>query len=309
MKTPNAVPNFMLYGEAPSSDLPDLIHIEALKDRSQHHDWQIMPHRHVDLVQIIYFRTSSVRIYLDGVISKTDAPSILMVPPTVIHGFDFSPDVAGSVTTVPVELFEDALSNAAPLVQPATLVTERDEDFALLAQILGHIEDEYRSQRPARERALLSLIRLIGVWIERFRPRRDDEGSIEIYPSPAEKRVRSFLALVEQNYLNGWGAADYGKAVGVSKSQLSRDCRAIFDKSPVQIVHDRIIKEASRKLAYTPWLVAEISDRLGFTDLGYFSRFYRQKTGETPTDYRARIRNRMRAQTSSDRPADGVAGE
>jgi AraC family transcriptional activator of pobA len=73
----------------------------------------------------------------------------------------------------------------------------------------------------------------------------------------------------------------------------------VLEKSPLEVVHDRIIKEANRKLAYTRWPIAEISERLGFNDLGYFSRFYRQKTGETPTDYRARIRSRMGAHASS----------
>lgn len=293
--THDIVPSFMLYGEAPSSDLPDLIHIEALKDRSQHHGWRIRPHRHIGLVQIIDFRTPDVRIHLDGVTKRTVMPSILMVPPTVIHGFDFTPDVSGSVTTIPLELFFDGTSHDAPWAQPAVLISERDDSFVHFAQILRQIEDEYRSQRPARASAILSLIGLIGVWMERVRPSHIDEGDIGILQSPAERRVRSFLRLVEQHYLSGWSATDYGIAIGVSKSQLTRDCRTILGRSPLQVIHNRIIKEANRKLAYTPWSVAEISDRLGFTDLGYFSRFYRQKTGETPTGYRVRIRKRMHA--------------
>ncbi|MEL6963236.1 MAG: helix-turn-helix domain-containing protein [Pseudomonadota bacterium] len=289
----DVVPSFALYGEAPNNNLPDLIHVEALKDRSQLHGWQIKPHRHAGLVQIIDFKTPNVRIDLDGVIKKTDSPSILMVPPTVVHGFEFAPDVVGSVTTIPQDLFIDTAATTAPWVQPAALISEHDNSFVHLAQILQQIEDEYTSQRPARESALLFLVRLIGVWIERIRPAEADVRGIDVYQSPAQRRVRSFLDLVERGYLEGWSALDYGKVIGVSKSQLTRDCRAILGRSPLQVIHDRIIKEANRKLAYTPLSVAEISDRLGFTDLGYFSRFYRQKTGKTPTDYRGRIRRQM----------------
>ncbi|MEM8841005.1 MAG: AraC family transcriptional regulator, partial [Pseudomonadota bacterium] len=55
----------------------------------------------------------------------------------------------------------------------------------------------------------------------------------------------------------------------------------------------RIVKEANRKLAYTPWPVSQVSEALGFTDMGYFSRFYRKCTGTTPTQYRARIKALM----------------
>ncbi len=298
--TPHIVPNFMLYGEAPSGGLPDLIHIEALKDRSQHHDWEIKPHRHFDLVQIMRFQTSNVRIHLDGVTKQTEWPSILIVPTMVIHGFYFSPDVIGSVTTIPLELIQDAEQGGLQLVQQAALIAEHDTYFVHFAQILDQIQDEYGSHRPARARVLLSLIRLIGLWIERYGRASPGAGTPETYRSRAERRVRSFLVLVEQNFLEAWVATDYAEAIGISKSQLTRDCRAVLEKSPLQVIHDRIIKEANRKLAYTPWPIAEISDQLGFSDLGYFSRFYRQKTGETPTDYRARIRSRMSAHVSGD---------
>ncbi|MEM9763446.1 MAG: hypothetical protein AAF968_13205, partial [Pseudomonadota bacterium] len=59
------VPSFHLYGEAQQSGLPDIIHVETLKDRSQHHDWRIMPHRHHDLFQIMHFQATTVGIELD----------------------------------------------------------------------------------------------------------------------------------------------------------------------------------------------------------------------------------------------------
>ena len=290
------VPSFVLYGEASKGDFPDLVHIEALKDRSQRHDWKIKPHRHFGLMQLMQFRTSEVRIHLDGVTDLTETPAILMVPPGVIHGFQFSPDVVGSVTSIPWELIQ----NAIKVTQQPALITSPGPYFANLAQLLDQIQDEYRAQRQGREQALLALVRLIGLWIERYERDRPDGGRAETFKSEAERRIRSFLVLVEQHYQRSWGTSDYGKAIGASKSQLTRDCRAILQKSPLQVIHERVIKEANRKLAYTSWPIATISERLGFTDLGYFSRFYRQKTGETPTDYRTRIRHRLRTQPSED---------
>ncbi len=297
---PDVVPSFMLYGEAPHRDLPDLIHIEALKDRSQHHDWEIKPHRHVDLMQIMQFQTLDVHIHLDGTTIRTHRPTILIIPPMIIHGFHFSPDVTGTVATIPVELIADQKEGAPSLAQQAETMTAENSLFAHFTHILDQIEDEYVSQRPVREHALLYLIRLLGIWIERFTRACHGERAPETYLSQAESRVRSFLALIEQHYLDGWGTSEYGLAIGISKSQLTRDCRAVLNRSPLQLVHDRIIREANRKLAYTIWPIAEISDQLGFADLGYFSRFYRQKTGETPTDYRSRIRSHENAKVPSD---------
>ena len=294
----DVIPSFVLYGESPNGDLPDLIHIEALKDRSQHHGWEIKPHRHLGLMQIMHFRTANVQLHLDGVTRHTDLPSILVVPPTVIHGFRFSPDVVGNVTTVPLALIEESGQTSREPLQQTVLISEDHACFAHLAQLLDQVEDEYDSQRSDREQVLQSLIRLISLWIERSRQDLRGDEAVATVPYPAERRVRSFLNLVDQHYLNCWETAAYGKIIGVSKSQLTRDCRSVLEKSPLQVIHDRIIKEANRKLAYTAWSVTNISEWLGFTDLGYFSRFYRKKTGETPTNYRMRLRTRMRMQSS-----------
>ncbi|MEL6480180.1 MAG: helix-turn-helix domain-containing protein [Pseudomonadota bacterium] len=284
------VPSFRLYGEAQQSGLPDLIHVETLKDRSQHHDWRIMPHRHHDLFQIMHFQTTTVGIELDGAVTEVAAPAVLFVPPRVVHGFRFSPKVVGTVTTVPVEVLhgDDSFGGAGL----APLLLRGGAAFDRLSLLIRDLHDEYRWHRPERQRALRMLLELIMVWGARAQAETMAQLAVPIQQRNSEKRVSEFLALVEQNYARGWSATDYARAVGTSKSQLTRDCRSIAGRSPLQLVHDRLLQEANRKLAYTPWPISQVSEALGFADLGYFSRFYRERTGETPSRYRARIRSR-----------------
>lgn len=286
------VPNFRLYGEARESGLPDLIHVETLKDRSQHHDWRIRPHRHPDLMQIMRFRTTRVGIDLDGEARETEAPAILFVPPRVVHGFRFSPRVTGTVTTIPVELIETGPAGGTGLQGEPLLLRPGGRPFDRLAGLIDELEDEYRGHGPERQRALHALVALIMTWAARARA--ETIASVATAgPLPnSEKRITDFLALVERQFTAGWTTADYARALATSKSQLTRDCRRMTGRSPLQIVHDRLVNEANRKLAYTPWPVSQISEALGFSDLGYFSRFYRERTGETPSRYRARIRTR-----------------
>ena len=284
------VPSFQLYGEPQGQGLPDLAHVETLKDRSQYHDWRIKPHRHVGLLQIMCFRTSGIAIDLDGRRLKTHAPSLLMVPPPVIHGFTFSPNVVGTVTTIPLELID---RESAGVPDEPALIYEDDVRFAQIAQVLGQLEAEYRARRHDRARALAALLQVVSVWIGRMTRDIEISGAFASELSRAEERVRIFLDRVEQSFADGLGPAEHARAMGVSKAQLARDCRALLGESPLQVIHARIVTEANRKLAYTPWTVEDIAEALGFADTGYFSRFYRQRTGETPTAYRSRIRRRM----------------
>ena len=54
------------------------------------------------------------------------------------------------------------------------------------------------------------------------------------------------------------------------------------------------IDEARRLLARRPeWNITEIAARCGFEDSGYFTRVFRAATGETPTQYRKKIREKL----------------
>lgn len=296
---PDFVPSFQLYGEVLPGGLPDLIHVETLKDRSQHHDWRIQPHRHADLCQIMSFRTEHVGIDLDGQSIETRHPTILFVPPLVVHGFRFAPMIVGTVTTFPVELMRQGSLGTKPPTQPI-LITQENEHFAPLDKLLDEIEDEYRRNRPQRHRALQALVELCMTWVLRAETSRGIGAADVDHQPSSDNRLKAFLELVEKNFTRGLSSAEYARRIGTSKSQLARDCRTLTGRSPLQIVHDRLVIEANRKLAYTPWPISQISETLGFSDLGYFSRFYRERMGQTPSEYRKRIRLRSFTDSTHD---------
>ena len=63
-KTPasNPVPVFQLYGETHAWPTPDPLHCETIPSRSSLYDWEIRPHRHADLVQLLYVRAGEAEL-------------------------------------------------------------------------------------------------------------------------------------------------------------------------------------------------------------------------------------------------------
>ena len=88
-----SVPVFKLYGETQHWPTPDLLHCESIPERSQLHDWRIRPHRHADLVHILFIAQGSVELELEGTSHQLQSASAIVVPAMTIHGFIFSPDV------------------------------------------------------------------------------------------------------------------------------------------------------------------------------------------------------------------------
>ena len=78
------------------------------------------------------------------------------------------------------------------------------------------------------------------------------------------------------------------KHVSKSESQTIRIFKKNFGVTPYTYVLDQKISFAKKLLANTSLSVKEISDKLCFADEYYFSNFFKNKTGYTPTQYRKR---------------------
>ncbi|MBW8793826.1 MAG: helix-turn-helix domain-containing protein [Streptomyces sp.] len=58
-------------------------------------------------------------------------------------------------------------------------------------------------------------------------------------------------------------------------------------------------------MVHTDLAPAQVADRLGFTSATVFTKFFRRCTGETPSAFRVRARNRRAPRGPVIRPAGG----
>ncbi len=89
MTNTTTIPTYKLYGEVNEWPTPELLHHESIAERSVIHNWKIRPHRHHDLLQILYIRRGQAHIYLDGGEEAAELPCLVLVPPMCVHGFTF----------------------------------------------------------------------------------------------------------------------------------------------------------------------------------------------------------------------------
>jgi AraC family transcriptional activator of pobA len=80
--------------------------------------------------------------------------------------------------------------------------------------------------------------------------------------------------------------AALAQQLGITSTQLNRVCRQITGRPALALLHERVLLEAQRDLAYTTLSVKQIALGLGFADAGYFTRFFQRLSGRTPTQWR-----------------------
>jgi len=98
-----------------------------------------------------------------------------------------------------------------------------------------------------------------------------------------------FRQLLESHFHDRWSVQTYAKAIGVSPDRLHDICRRELDRSPINLVHDRVIYEARLRLERSTESVDQVAGSLGFRDVGHFSRFFKSKVGTPPGAYRDRV--------------------
>ncbi|MES2715713.1 MAG: helix-turn-helix domain-containing protein [Pseudomonadota bacterium] len=289
--TPGALPTYALYGEPGRTQATDWLHCERIAERSQRHDWEIRPHRHASLLQILHIAQGRAEAWLDGQAQTLAGPCVLLLPALVPHGFVFAPDIDGTVVTVLDQHLARLLAGtpalAAQLGQRQLLQAGPDEAVALdeaVARLRGEFGTTGAWRELALDAALLQLVVLLG----RLLPA---PVAADAAPAATGARalvhVRRLRALVEAQYRQQPGLAALAAALGITPTQLNRVCHQVLGHSALGVLHGRLVLEAQRDLAYTTLSVKQIALGLGFADAGYFSRFFLRQTGHTPSAWRA----------------------
>lgn len=98
--------------------------------------------------------------------------------------------------------------------------------------------------------------------------------------------VRNFSMLVEKNFRQMHKVNEYADLLNKSSKTLSNAFNTLGEKTPLQIIHERIILEAKKLLIYTDKSAKEIAFELGFNDPVQFARLFKNETGIAPGEFK-----------------------
>ena len=111
--------------------------------------------------------------------------------------------------------------------------------------------------------------------------------------------VQRFARLVELHYREGLRMTEYAARLGISHAQLHESCRRVAGRTPLSLVHERLLEEARARLRQNELSVEQVGYSLGFRDPGYFSRFFKRLTSESPGTFQRNNGVQRRATPSS----------
>jgi AraC family transcriptional activator of pobA len=107
------IPKFSLYGESQDHYDSDLVHIESIAARSKKSHWNIQPHLHGKLFQVIIIISGNAEILLDNRDYTLKGNGAVIIPSGVVHSFRFPPQTDGYVLTIAESLINHSTTSRA----------------------------------------------------------------------------------------------------------------------------------------------------------------------------------------------------
>jgi AraC-like DNA-binding protein len=168
-------------------------------------------------------------------------------------------------------------SDFTPILQ---LDADETERLSTLIQVLQQEFIIHDTNQEEMLRILLKrfIIRLTRLARKQLLKRSEKQEDINL--------VRSFNVLVEEHYKEKKAVAEYAELLFKSPKTLSNVFSKVSNKSPLQVIHERITTEAKRLLIYTDMPIKSIGFELGYEEYAQFSKFFKNVTGISPAEFR-----------------------
>lgn len=152
-----------------------------------------------------------------------------------------------------------------------------------IQELLSRVNDELKDAKSQDRSVLVAYLQLFLAITSRMKKKRLNKSGSEI---ELDSKMVTFKKLIDEHFLELQRPADYAKLLKISADDLSRRCRKVFSKTPSQLINERVILEAKKKLHLTRLSVKEVAFELNFKDEHYFSRYFKKLVGVSPVKFR-----------------------
>lgn len=144
--------------------------------------------------------------------------------------------------------------------------------------------EEFKTSDNIQKEMLLVLLKRLIIYVTGLAK----SGYVPLKKLPDERFhiIRKFNLLVEGNFKSEHSVSFYAQQLCKSPKTLSNLFAIFNQKTPSQIIQERITVEAKRLLSYTDRPIKHITFELGFEDVAYFSNFFKKNSGVSPSDFR-----------------------
>lgn len=258
--------------------------------------WKFFPEHWHDEIEIVYADKGRCTYYIDFKSYEVKEGDILIIPPTVIHSFEqyenesfrgaalvFSLDMVNNndVDICSTKYFRPLFNNEITL----PLHLKRDEEYCTEAgDILFKLLQCYFGKNEGYELKMkMYLYEFFSLFFEKKLYMVNKKHTSELKTAESTKTI---IAYIKEHYDEKITLEDLACLTNQSVYNLSHSFKKITGQSPLEYINGYRLSVGADYLTKTNHSVLAISIDVGFNNVSYFNRAFKNKFGMTPTQYR-----------------------
>jgi AraC family transcriptional activator of pobA len=278
-----------IFGENQIKLVRDIINIVPLHDMFAEIGHSIRTHAHRNLFQIFVLEKGKIELLANNESFSVIQPSIITIPQSVFHGLEFEPGSKGYLISLSANAVEQMLKYDVEVIYELdtisiTGISQKNQLVEDAYNTIYKCIFEYDNALPGKDLALQYLVGMLLLRL--YRINHSNQTVIHTLNQNERTVFRNFKKLVQENNSIKKRVEDYASELGITVAALSQICKAISGKSPKEVILDFLILNIKSTLKNAEFSISEVSYQFDIDDPSYFARLFKQKTGQTPKQYR-----------------------
>lgn len=252
------------------------------------------PHKHSFYLTVLFTHGSGAH-EIDFETYDIKPGSMFFLNPGQMHNWELSEDIRGFIFFHSQSFYNLHYAagkiNQYPFfysIQNSPVLYLGQQNLPHFSWLFTQILNENTSRSVFKTQKILALIELI--YIESTRLYINDEVLQKVKLNSYSDKFQQFERLVELHFKTEKSASQYADWLFISPKHLNRITQSMVNKTTTDIILERVFLEAKRELISKKFSYGEIATDLGYVDYAYFSRLFKKKCGETPSEFLKRYR-------------------
>lgn len=256
--------------------------------------WKLVSHRHSTYYQIFHLFEGDGIAWIQGEPHNLIAGAVLFIPPGIEHGL--RPTGKHPLRTLDVKFRIHAPALVRLTLGLAYLQEPKSEEIYLLLEAIR--QEAEKRDAYFQEICQLKLVELLYHLARHSHSETAGSQATAIrpvlpLPHLEHPLAQDFLRFLDRHHGEPISADRLEHELAYSYRHLSETTRAVFGRTPQQVIAAFRIDCAQRALAETERPLKAIANDCGFANVHHFSRTFKQFFGIAPGAWRQQVRGTL----------------
>lgn len=185
---------------------------------------------------------------------------------------------------------QNLLPHFTELKQESVLYISQDKTdilnnmLCMLSRLIDDTNTCYYHELVKAQIALFSY-EFLSILSESVKAREKESNKVK----REEVYFKQFISLLSEYHQKERSVTFYAEKMKVAPKYLSTIIKKVTMRTPSDWIDNMVIVEAKNMLKYSDLNIQEIANNMNFPNQSFFGKYFKQRTGMTPSEYRDKI--------------------